>query len=98
MYFYCLGYTDHTYNNLNKQPKGNVSVVVIPTTLTIVWINNQKVLLLFLCYTDYTYNSLNKQPRATLSYTDQTYNSLNKQPKGIVIGLVIPITLKLILI
>jgi len=29
MYCYCLTYTDHTYNNLNKQPKGTVIVLVI---------------------------------------------------------------------
>jgi ethanolamine transporter EutH len=32
----CLSYADHTYNNLNTQPKGTVIVLVIPTTLTIV--------------------------------------------------------------
>jgi hypothetical protein len=40
-----LVYTDHTYNNLKNQPKGTVIFFAIPTTLTIVLINNQKVLL-----------------------------------------------------
>jgi hypothetical protein len=26
MYCYCLSYTDHVYNNLNKQPEGTVIV------------------------------------------------------------------------
>jgi hypothetical protein len=38
---YCLSNTDHTYNTLNKQLKGIVIVLVVPTTLTIVRINNQ---------------------------------------------------------
>ena len=66
MYFYCLSYTDHTYNSFNKQPKGTVSVLVIPTTLTIVLINNQTVLLLSSSYTDHTYNNLNKQSKGTV--------------------------------
>ena len=41
-----FSYTDHIYNSLNKQPKGTVIVLVIPTTLTIVLINNQNVMLL----------------------------------------------------
>jgi hypothetical protein len=31
---YCLSYTNHTYNSLNKQLSGTVIVLVIPTTLT----------------------------------------------------------------
>jgi hypothetical protein len=96
MYCYCLSYTNHTYNNLNKQPQDTVIVLVIPTTLTTILINNQKVLLSFLIYINHTYNSLNKQPRATLSYIDQIYNSLNKQPKGIITVLVIPTTLTIV--
>ena len=30
MHCYCLSYTDHTYNNLNKQPK--VTVIVLSYT------------------------------------------------------------------
>ena len=26
MYCYCLSYTDHTYNSLNKEPEGTVIV------------------------------------------------------------------------
>jgi hypothetical protein len=62
-----LCYSDQTYKNLNKQPKGTVIDLIIPTTLTLILINNQKVLLLFLSYTEHAYNSQNKQPRATLS-------------------------------
>jgi hypothetical protein len=36
MYCYCLSYTDHTYNSLDKLPKGPVIVLAISTTLTIV--------------------------------------------------------------
>jgi hypothetical protein len=32
---YYISYSDHTYNNLTKQPKGTVIVLVIPTTFTI---------------------------------------------------------------
>jgi hypothetical protein len=67
-------------------------VLIIPNTLTIILINNQKVLLLFLSYTEHAYNSQNKQPKATLSYTDHINNSLNKQPNGNVIVLAIPTT------
>ena len=33
MYCYCLSYTYHTYNSLNKQLKCTVIGLVIPTTL-----------------------------------------------------------------
>jgi hypothetical protein len=93
MHCHFLSYTGHTYNGLNKQWKCTAIVLVITTTLTIIWINIQMVLLLF-SYTDHTYIDLNKQTTLTivlinyknvlflLSYTDQTYTYLNNKLKG----------------
>ena len=64
MYCYCLSYTEHTYNSLNKQPKGTVIVLVIPTTLTIVLISNQCTVSVLVIPT--TLTSLNKQQKGTL--------------------------------
>jgi hypothetical protein len=64
MYWYCLSYTDHTYNSLNKQPKGTVIGLVIPITLTIVLINNQCTVSVLVIPT--TLTSLNKQPKGTV--------------------------------
>jgi hypothetical protein len=64
MYCYCLSYTDHTYNSLNKQPEGTVIVLVIQTTLTIVLINNQCIVIVLVIPT--TLTSLNEQPKGTV--------------------------------
>ena len=64
MYCYCLSNTDHTYNSLNKQKKGTVIGLVIPTTLTIVLINNQFTVSVLVIPT--TLTILNKQPKGTL--------------------------------
>ena len=64
MYCYCLSYTDHINNSLNKQQKGTVIVLVIPTTLTIIFINNQCTVSVLVKPT--TLASLNKQPKDTV--------------------------------
>ena len=64
MYCYYLSYTDHTYNSLNKQPKGTVIVSVIPTTLKIVLIKNQCTVSVLVILT--TITSLNNQPKGTV--------------------------------
>ena len=52
MYFYCLSYADHTYNNMNKQP-----------TCTDIVLKSYGYCL---DYTHHTYNSFNKQPQGTV--------------------------------
>ena len=90
-------YTYHTYNNLNKHPKGTVIVLVIPITLTIISIDNEKVLLLSLAYQTYLQVLIyNQELLLLLSYTDHTCNNLNRKWKGTVIVFDIPTPLTLI--
>ena len=49
---------------MNKQPKGMVIVLVIPSTLTIVLINNQCTVSVLVISTSLT--SLSKQPKGTV--------------------------------
>jgi hypothetical protein len=73
MYCYCLSYTDHTYNSLNKQPEGTVIVLVIPTILTIVLINNQCTVIVLVIPTTHEIVLINKQKVLLLSQLYQPH-------------------------
>ena len=79
-------HTHHTYNNLNKQPKGGVIVLVIPTTFTIVLIKKTKgiVIVLVIPTTLIIILINNQKVFYYLSYTYHIYNNLNRQPTGTV--------------
>jgi hypothetical protein len=59
MYCYCLSYTYHAYNNLNKQPEGTVIVNTDHTSNDL----NKQPEDTVIVYTDHTCNNLNKQPK-----------------------------------